>query len=105
MNSGIDPDTAAKTDLILFVTGNSPRSQRARANLSKALETITHGRLSVRHMDLLEDTDGITEYGLFATPALIHIRDNGEPAVLYGDLSSEPELQRFLANLDNRVTA
>lgn len=105
MNSGTDPDTGANTDLILFVTGDSPRSLRARANLAKSVKEIAHGRLSVRHIDLLQDMEGVSEYGIFATPALIHVRDNGEPAVLYGDLSNEPELQRFLANLDNGMTA
>lgn len=105
MNPGNDRDSGASADLILFVTGDSPRSLRARANLANALGEITSDRISVRHVDLLEDTGGITEYGIFATPALVHVHDGGKPAVLYGDLSNEPELQRFLANLDGCLTA
>ncbi len=105
MNPGNDRDTGSGTDLILFVTGDSPRSLRARANLAKAVEQTASDRITVRHVDLLEDTEGIIEYGIFATPALIHLRENGEPAVLYGDLSSEPELQRFLAKISDQVSA
>lgn len=105
MNSGTDPDTGANTDLILFVTGSSPRSLRARAHLAKAVKEIAHDRLSVRHIDLLQDMEGASDYAIIATPALVHVRDNGEPTVLYGDLSDEPELQRFLASLDKRMTA
>lgn len=105
MNPGNDRDTGANTELILFVTGDSPRSLRARANLAKALEEVASTRMTVRHVDLLADTEGISEYGIFATPALIYVRENGEPAVLYGDLSNEPELQRFLANLGSRLSA
>lgn len=105
MNPGDDRGTGADTDLILFVTGDSPRSLRARANLAKAVEEIASDRITVRHIDLLEDADGVSEYGIFATPALIHVRENGDSAVLYGDLSNEPELQRFLANLSGQVSA
>ena len=105
MNPGNDRDNGASADLILFVTGDSPRSLRARANLAKAVEDTASDPISVRHVDLLKDTEGITEYGIFATPALVHIQDGGERAVLYGDLSNEAELQRFLANLDGRLTA
>ncbi len=105
MNPEYDRDTGANTDLILFVTGDSPRSLRARANLSKALGEIASDRINLRHIDLLEDTEGVSEYGIFATPALIHVRENGEPAVLYGDLSNQPELRRFLVNLASPVSA
>ncbi len=105
MNPGNDRDAGAHTDLILFVTGDSPRSLRARANLATALEEIASARITVRQIDLLAETEGISEYGIFATPALIQHRENGERAVLYGDLSSKPELQRFLANLSGRVSA
>lgn len=105
MNPGNDRETGVSIDLILFVTGDSPRSLRARANLAKAVEQLASDCITIRHVDLLEDTEGITEYGIFATPALIHLRENGQPAVLYGDLSNEPELQRFLANLSGQVSA
>lgn len=105
MNPGNDRDSGAGAELILFVTGDSPRSLRARANLAKAVEETASDRITVRHVDLLKDTGSITEYGLFATPALIHVHDGEKPAVLYGDLSNEAELQRFLANLDGRLTA
>ena len=105
MNPGNDRASGASADLILFVTGDSPRSQRARANLANAVEENASNPITVRHVDLLKETEGIIEYGIFATPALVHVRDGGEPAVLYGDLSNEPELQRFLANMDGRLTA
>lgn len=100
-----DRDTDADTDLILFVTGDSPRSLRARANLAKAVEEIADNRLSVQYIDLLQDTTAVADYGIFATPALIHVRASGETAVLYGDLSNGPELERFLTNLESRENA
>lgn len=104
MNRKDDRDTGGDADLILFVTSDSPRSLRARANLAKAVEEIAGNRLSVRHIDLLQDTTGVAEYGIFATPALIHVRAGGEPAVLYGDLSDDTQLRHFLSHIDRRVT-
>lgn len=105
MNPGNDQDTGANDDLFLCVTCDSPRSLRARANLAKALEEMAIDRITVRHIDLLEDTEAISQYGIFATPVLIRPRGSGGPAALYSDLSNETELQRFLANLRGQSTA
>lgn len=105
MSQSDDRDHAQAADAILFVTGDSPRSMRARTNLNAALERMGDAKFTVRRIDLLEQPERISEYGIFATPALVHVREDGDSAVLYGDLSNEPELQRFLANLGGPVSA
>lgn len=105
MSQSGDQDAAMAADVILFVTGDSPRSIRARSNLASALQRIGDAKISVHHIDLLEQPERISEYGIFATPALIHARESGEAAVLYGDLSNELALQRFLSNLGRNVSA
>lgn len=90
-------ETAERAHLILFVTGNAPRSRRARDNLARALEGL--GTTARAHeIDLIEQPQECIRYGIFATPALLRIDDgDGEPAsVLYGDLSEEQRLRRFL---------
>jgi circadian clock protein KaiB len=92
-------------EVILFVTGDSPRSGRARSNLDTALQRLGVAGTSVHCIDLLTEPERINEYGIFATPALIRPRTDGDPSILYGDLSNEGELQRFLADLGGPVTA
>ena len=99
MSQSGDRETDRAADVTLFITGDSPRSLRARSNLATALERIADVDISVRYIDLLQEPDRISEYGIFATPALIRQRADGEPAVLYGDLSNGGKLQRFLADL------
>lgn len=86
--------------IILFVTGSAPRSERARANLGKALAAagVSPGR--VEEIDLLERPDATLKYGVYATPALIRVtaRDSYCPA-LYGDLSEEAKLKRFITDV------
>lgn len=91
-------DTGARRRrLILFVTGDAPRSRRARTNLSRALADLGADTAGPDEIDLLAEPQKTTEYGVFATPALLHLTDNGEAAVLYGDLSDTPRLRQFLS--------
>lgn len=92
------PDTGADDGrLILFVTGDAPRSRRARDNLARALDGLgTTAR--PREIDLVEQPQACIRYGIFATPALLRVDDGGAPSVLYGDLSEEQRLRRFLAD-------
>ena len=85
--------------LTLFVTGTAPRSQRARANLPRMLERIGRSDLRPWEVDLLEQPEqGITN-SVFATPSLLKTSETGEVSVLYGDLSDEDALHRFLVDL------
>lgn len=83
--------------LRLFVTGDAPRSQRARANLAEALEQIGLDASSVREIDLTADPAQTLVFHIFATPALLRTNDAGDAEILYGDLSERRALDRFLA--------
>lgn len=103
MSQSDDRDNDQAADAILFVTGDSPRSVRARSNLATALGRMGGADITVCRIDLLEQPDRISEYGIFATPALVRRQGGGKPATLYGDLSNEGELRRFLADLDGHA--
>lgn len=94
-NSAIGHKT--DTRLLLFLAGDSPRSVRARANLRHALEQISVGW--PHEIDLLQEPDKALEYGVFATPALLYIGGDAEPAVIYGDMSDTQRLQTFINSL------
>jgi|AntRauTorcE11898_2_1112593.scaffolds.fasta_scaffold00528_12 circadian clock protein KaiB len=98
MNRPIDQQSDQDTDgLVLFITGDSPRSLRARANLAKALKRAGSDAETVRAIDLLADPAAIGRHSIFATPALIRMHGGEQHAVLYGDLSDAAALDRFLA--------
>lgn len=97
MSGAATPSDNGGTGLVLFVTGDAPRSRRARANLARALEDLgTTAR--PREIDLVEEPAESLRYGVFATPALLHLGEDGPEGVLYGDLSESAHLQRFLAD-------
>ncbi len=85
--------------LILFVTGDAPRSRRARANLSNMLERLGRSDLTPREVDLLDQPQAGLSYSVFATPSLLKADQQSDGALLYGDLSDEQRLERFLADL------
>ena len=90
-------ELAAGIQLILFVTGDAPRSRRARSNLQDALETLATGTRS-EEIDLIENPEPSLRYGIFATPALLATADGEAHRVLYGDLSERDLLQQFLTD-------
>ncbi|MBS9403420.1 hypothetical protein KG088_07250 [Halomonas sp. TRM85114] len=85
--------------LILFVTGEAPRSRRAHHNLTAALEANSIDDAPTREIDLLREPQEAISFGIFATPALMHIDASGKRRVLYGDLSDEYSLKNFLSAL------
>jgi len=84
--------------LILFVTGDAPRSRRARANLSAALASMGLENLRPMEVDLLAHPQQTLTYSVFATPALLRTGDSGEVSVLYGDLTEQAKLRDFLGD-------
>lgn len=86
--------------LTLFVTGNAPRSRRARANLAAALKALDMGSITPLEIDLIAHPEQTISYSVFATPALLKTENTGEMSVLYGDLSEEDKLHRFLADIE-----
>lgn len=85
--------------LILFVTGDAPRSRRARANLSAALEWMGLDALQPMEVDLLAHPQETLTYSVFATPALLRTDDGGGVSVIYGDLTDESKLRDFLSDV------
>lgn len=85
--------------LVLLVTGDSPRSTRAQANLQQALRTIDTGAIRLTTIDLLTQPRTALDYGVFASPALLWDHEGRSSAVLYGDLSDEAALRLFLTTL------
>ena len=86
--------------LMLFVTGTAPRSQRARANIGHMLERLNCTDVQPYEIDLLAQPEQGIKHSVFATPSLLKVSPTGEVAVLYGDLSDDDRLRRFLSDLD-----
>lgn len=90
--------------LTLFVTGDAPRSRRARANLETALSMAGQSGMTVREIDLLVEPQPALEHGIFATPALMLSTPGGDTSVMYGDLSDAGRLKRFLGTAADPAT-
>jgi circadian clock protein KaiB len=73
----------------LFVMGQSPRSQRAVANLRRLCEERLRGKYEVDVIDVLEHPRSAEEARILATPTLVKERPPPERRVI-GDLS-EPD--------------
>jgi len=84
--------------LTLFLTGDAPRSRRARSNLAAALHRAGADMDAVHEVDLLADPQQALAHGIFATPALMLDTAAGTPAIMYGDLSEHGKLDSFLAD-------
>lgn len=82
--------------LVLFVAADSPRSQRARANLDNYLKRLDTN-VSTDEIDVIAEPGKALEYGIFATPALMYWAESGMGDIVYGDLSDTNELQHFLS--------
>ena len=94
MNPQFEDTEQRAISLMLFVAGNSPRSNRAVRQLNEALETRGIDPSAVEVVDALRQPRVALEYRIFATPALI-ARPLSDGA-LYGDLSDREALDRFL---------
>lgn len=85
-------------ELILAVTGDAPRSRRARENLRRLLEQLGSD-LRPCEIDLVASPEQSMAYGIFASPALVRAVDGKTQSVLYGDLSDEVRLRHFIGDL------
>jgi circadian clock protein KaiB len=88
--------------LTLYVTGDAPRSCRARTNLGRALASLKLSAETAREIDLIQSPQEALRHGIFATPALLRQTGDEQPAILYGDLSNEISLQQFLNGLTSQ---
>ncbi len=69
MNVQSQTDNSLLSQLVLFTTGDSPRSMRARANLGQALKSLGVEGIRAKEIDLIQNPDKVLEHGVFATPA------------------------------------
>ncbi len=100
--SSTDPPPVAPTGhgpLALLVTGDAPRSNRARSHLEKAIQDVGLPSSIVREIDVLREPLVAIRFRVFATPALVCVRDDQATAVLYGDLSDPEVVRRFLRDI------
>jgi circadian clock protein KaiB len=82
--------------LRLFVTGSTPRSSRAIANMRKICEENLRGRYDLEVVDVYENPDATRELQIIATPALVKILPEPLRRII-GDLSDK---ERVLAGLN-----
>lgn len=94
MTSANHPDGRYK--LRLFVTGSTPRSARAIANMRRICEENLHGRYDLEVVDVYENPDSTRELQIIATPTLVKILPEPLRRII-GDLSDN---EKFLAGLN-----
>ncbi len=91
------PDTAAAPyRLRLFVTGSTPRSTRAIANMRRICEDNLKGQYSLEVIDVYEDPEATKAMQIVATPTLVKMLPEPLRRII-GDLSDE---ERVFAGLD-----
>jgi circadian clock protein KaiB len=90
----IDPDP--EYVLRLFVSGFTPRSQRAIANLKDICERHLAGRYRIEVVDLHQSPDLARDEQIIATPTLMKVRPF-PPQRVIGDLS---QVDKVLHSLD-----
>jgi circadian clock protein KaiB len=82
--------------LRLFVTGSTPRSARAIANMRKICEENLHGQYDLEVVDVYANPDATRELQVIATPTLVKILPEPLRRII-GDLSDR---EKVLAGLN-----
>lgn len=82
--------------LRLFVTGSTPRSTRAIANMRKICEESLSGRYDLEVVDVYENPEATRELQIVATPTLVKILPEPLRRII-GDLSDK---EKVLAGLN-----
>jgi circadian clock protein KaiB len=82
--------------LRLFVTGSTPRSVRAIANMRRICEENLSGRYDLEVVDVYENPDATRELQIVATPTLVKILPEPLRRII-GDLSDR---EKVLAGLN-----
>jgi circadian clock protein KaiB len=92
------PDSNANRHykLRLFVTGSTPRSARAIANMRKICEENLHGQYDLEVVDVYANPDATRELQIVATPTLVKILPEPLRRII-GDLSDR---EKVLAGLN-----
>ena len=82
--------------LRLFVTGSTPRSARAIANMRRICDENLEGRYDLEVVDVYENPDATRELQIIATPTLVKILPEPLRRII-GDLSDR---EKVLAGLN-----
>lgn len=84
--------------LILFVSGNAPRSARARANLAEAVRAAGSHIAWVYEVCVFDTPEIAARYDLNTAPALVleGCDITGGWRILYGDLSDTTHVDRMV---------
>jgi circadian clock protein KaiB len=90
------PKLAPEYVLRLFVSGFTPRSQRAIDNLQNICERYLAGRYRVEVIDLYQSPGAAREEQIIATPTLLRVQPS-PPRRVIGDLS---QVDKVLHGLD-----
>lgn len=88
---GEAPDRMNRVILTLFVTGRTPRSERAIANLQHICEEVLDGQCEVVIVDVLERPDLADQEKILATPTLIRHFPPPSRRII-GDLSDSQQV-------------
>ncbi len=89
-------EAAQPYELRLFITGSTPRSTRAIANMHRICEQNLKGRYTLKVIDVYEDPEATRSMQVIATPTLVKMLPEPLRRII-GDLSDE---KRVLAGLD-----
>jgi circadian clock protein KaiB len=84
-------ETGEQWDLCVYVTGNSPKSQRATANLRRACEEHLAGRYLIEIVDVLKNPRRAAADQILAAPTVVS-RFPAPIRKLVGDLSDNDRL-------------
>ena len=82
--------------LRLFVTGSTPRSNRAIENMRRLCQEELHGRYELEIIDVYEHPEATRELQIVATPTLVKMLPEPLRRII-GDLSNR---ERVLAGLN-----
>ena len=96
MTNGADDLPAGHYKLRLFVTGSTPRSTRAIANMRRICEENLNGRYNLEVVDVYENPEATRELQVIATPTLVKVLPEPLRRII-GDLSDK---ERVLAGLN-----
>lgn len=87
----------AGCEIVLFVTGESPRSKRARVHLERTIRDQSGHVKNFEVIDVLIEPTKMLDFGIFATPALMVRPCAGEACYMFGDLSDVAKLRELLS--------
>jgi len=99
VNDSAQENAGSTHFLALFLAGDAPSSNRARNNLLRTLDGMGMHYDIVQEVDVLEAPQDALRQGIFANPALVYRGKDARAAIIYGDLSDQPQLHDFLRSL------